>query len=186
MRKKKSTPCSKSRLRFAWSHCSLSVAAAVTTSPTAAAFRSPAPPSVKNGGNRLRSKVLVLLLALCFYGVAQQSSPSEGSSAPSSQTQPAHSQSQPIETGQPRLSKSQAKQALGSPDFTPQVAQALLERLADGLETHNASKTGSVFDPTAFDSQFFDRMNAAFDHFETFNVYRSEERRVGKECRSRW
>ena len=119
----------------------------------------------------MRSKILALVLISCLYAVAQQSSPPEGSSAPSAQTQPGESQSQPIETGQPRLTKAQAKQALTSPDFTPQVAQALLERLAYGLETHNASRTGSVFDPNSFDPQFFNRMNAAFDHFETFNVY---------------
>jgi hypothetical protein len=118
----------------------------------------------------LRYKILALLLIFSLFAVAQQSSPSEGSSAPSSQT-PAQSQLQPIESGQPRLTKVQAKQALTSPDFTPQVAQALLERLAYGLETHNASKTRSVFDPTFFDSQFFNRLNAAFDHFESFRVY---------------
>ena len=101
--------------------------------------------------------------------MAQQSSPSESASAPSSQ--PQRGQSPAIESGQPRLSKAQAKQALISPDFTPQVAQAILECLTDGLETHNASKTRSVFDDASFDSQFFNRMNAAFDYFESFNVY---------------
>lgn len=117
----------------------------------------------------MRSKILACLLTLCLYGVAQQSSPSESASAPSSQ--PQQDQSQAIETGQPHLSKAEARQALTSQDFTAQVVQAILERLTDGLETHNASKTRSVFDSDSFDSQFFNRMNAAFDYFESFDVY---------------
>ena len=117
----------------------------------------------------MQSNFLAVLMALCVSVVAQQSSPSQSASAPSSQ--PQQDQSQAIESGQPQLSKREAKQALTSPDFTPLVTQAILERLTDGLETHNASKTRSVFGPASFDSQFFNRMHAAFDYFESFNVY---------------
>jgi hypothetical protein len=122
-------------------------------------------------GARLKGSFFVgcwVLIVLSAAATAQQSGPSGEANAPSTAQQEPESR---IESGQPRLTKEQAQQALAAPGFTPEAAQALLERLTEGLESHNASKARSVFDAEAFASQFFSQINAAFDHFEIFRVY---------------
>jgi hypothetical protein len=104
--------------------------------------------------------------ALCVLlgaaGFAQQ---------PGAASEPNPETSKPIESGQPHLSKQQARAALESPEFTPQTAQAILERLADGMQSHNLRQAASVFDRDSFDAAFFEQMAVAFRQFESFHVY---------------
>ena len=61
--------------------------------------------------------------------------------------------------------------ALRSAEFSPQVAEAVLARLADAMQAHSLPRTKSLFDAAHFAPGFFDRMTAAFDHYESFRLY---------------
>ena len=119
---------------------------------------------LRSGEERLNFRFLFLFfvaLSSAATAAAQQ-----GSAA--SQASPATT---PNSMSLPALSATQLKQALSSPDFTPLVAQAILQQLTEGMESHNLDKAKSVFDGNSFSADFFDRMAAAFDYFESFSVY---------------
>src|SRR5438105_13226005 len=61
--------------------------------------------------------------------------------------------------------------ALRSAEFSPQVAEAVLARLSDAMQAHRLPQTKSLFDAAHFSPGFFDRMTAAFDHYESFRLY---------------
>ena len=71
----------------------------------------------------------------------------------------------------PRPSSRDTATALRSVEFSPQVAEAVLARLADALQAHSLPQTKSLFDAAHFSPSFFDRMTAAFDHYESFRLY---------------
>src|SRR5438105_14766365 len=71
----------------------------------------------------------------------------------------------------PRPSSRDTATALRSVEFSPQVAEAVLARLADALQAHSLPQTKSLFDAAHFSPGFFDRMAAAFDHYESFRLY---------------
>src|SRR5437764_10684791 len=70
-----------------------------------------------------------------------------------------------------RPSPRETAAALRSAEFSPQVAEAVLARLADAMQAHSLPRTKSLFDATHFAPGFFDRMTAAFDHYESFRIY---------------
>ena len=71
----------------------------------------------------------------------------------------------------PRPSPRDTAAALRSAEFSPQVAEAVLARLADAMQAHSLPQTKSLFDAAHFAAGFFDRMTAAFDHYESFRLY---------------
>ena len=71
----------------------------------------------------------------------------------------------------PRPSSRDTGAALRSAEFSPQVAEAVLARLSDAMQAHSLPHTKSLFDATHFSPGFFDRMTAAFDHYESFRLY---------------
>ena len=71
----------------------------------------------------------------------------------------------------PRPSSRETTAALRSAEFSPQVAEAVLARLSDAMQAHSLPQTKSLFDAAHFSPGFFDRMTAAFDHYESFRLY---------------
>src|SRR2546430_16790477 len=71
----------------------------------------------------------------------------------------------------PRPSSRDTAAALRSAEFSPQVAEAVLARLADAMQAHSLPRTKSLFDAAHLAPGFFDRMTAAFDHYESFRLY---------------
>ena len=71
----------------------------------------------------------------------------------------------------PRPSSRDTAAALRSAEFSPQVAEAVLARLSDAMQAHSLPQTKSLFDAANFSPGFFDRMTAAFDHYESFRLY---------------
>ena len=61
--------------------------------------------------------------------------------------------------------------ALRSAEFSSPVAEAVLARLSDAMQAHSLPQTKSLFDAAHFAPGFFDRMTAAFDHYESFRLY---------------
>ena len=47
----------------------------------------------------------------------------------------------------------------------------MLARLSDAMQAHSLPHTKSLFDAAHFSPGFFDRMTAAFDHYENFRLY---------------
>ena len=47
----------------------------------------------------------------------------------------------------------------------------MLARLSDAMQAHILPQTKSLFDAAHFSAGFFDRMTAAFDHYESFRLY---------------
>ena len=70
-----------------------------------------------------------------------------------------------------RPSSRETTAALRSAEFSPQVAEAVLARLADAMQAHSLPRTKKLFDGARFAAGFFDRMTAAFDHYESFRLY---------------
>ena len=61
--------------------------------------------------------------------------------------------------------------ALQQTAFSQAVADALLRRLAHGMQGHGLPQTVSVFSPALLDSGLDARMEAAFSHYESFHIY---------------
>jgi hypothetical protein len=60
---------------------------------------------------------------------------------------------------------------LRSKEFTPALSDAILRKLADGLQSHSLSGTKSLFALDHFDPDFEGRMCSAFDQNESFRLY---------------
>lgn len=111
---------------------------------------------------RLLTLVMVIFSPAAMN--AQQSGTSSPAGAPPAQTTQSRSKSEP----KPPL---QSEQALQSPVFNQQVADAVLERLGAGLRGHNLEETRSVFAMARFNPAFDGRMRGAFDYYESFHLY---------------
>jgi len=109
----------------------------------------------------------ILLLASSALVFAQSSSaPEAAAAAPQDAKTPAKQDSPKI----PRPNMAD-ESALQQTAFSQAVADALLRRLAQGMQGHSLSQTQSVFQASRLDSNFGQRMEAAFNYYDSFHLY---------------
>lgn len=112
----------------------------------------------------IRPFLVVLLLATGILAQEQQ----PGAASEPNATPPVSASRQPA----PATDQS----GFNSPTFNDSVAQAIMQKLEDGLKSHNLSKTRSLFDLPKFGPGFLDSMTAAFNHYDRFEAfYRIEQ-----------
>lgn len=58
-----------------------------------------------------------------------------------------------------------------SSEFTPQLAEALMDRLAEAMRSHNLTKTRALFDAQHMGAQFMDNLPAAYNYYESFEPF---------------
>jgi hypothetical protein len=91
-------------------------------------------------------------------------------SASAQDAKDAKPESQGIEPRIPRPNMSD-ESALQQTAFSQAVADALLRRLAHGLQGHSLPQTLSMFAPALLDSGLGTRVHAAFSYYESFHIY---------------
>ena len=108
---------------------------------------------------------MVLMILLFAAGLAQQQ---PGAMSGRKTSAPATASQQPASATN--------ESGLSSPTFNDGVAQAIMQKLEDGLKTHSISKTRSLFDFPKFGPGFLGNMIAAFNHYDRFEpFYRIEQ-----------
>src|SRR5260370_31810998 len=109
----------------------------------------------------------ILLLAGSALAFAQSSSaPEAAAAAPQDAKTPAKPDSPRI----PRPNMAD-ESALQQTAFSQAVADALLPRLAQGMQRHSLSQTQSVFQASRLESNFGQRIEAAFNYYDSFHLY---------------
>ncbi len=107
-----------------------------------------------------------ILLPASSALVFAQSSSAPAAAAPQDAKTPAKQDSPKI----PRPNMAD-ESALQQTAFSQAVADALLRRLAQGMQGHSLSQTQSVFQASRLDSNFGQRMEAAFNYYDSFHLY---------------
>jgi hypothetical protein len=106
-----------------------------------------------------RVLLISMLLAVAIFAQEQQ----PGAASEPQSNQPARTTQQPA----PNADVS----GLNSPTFNQSVAEALMQKLADAMRTHNLSKTRELFDLPKFGPGFLDNITAAFNHYDRFEPF---------------
>lgn len=116
--------------------------------------------------------VAAVLLASSLSLLGQNGSAPEASAPPPQDTKP---QGKPAEQKIPRPNaprpNMEDESALQQTAFSQAVADALLRRLGHGMQGHNLPQTRSVFLPSLLDSGLEQRMEAAFNYYDSFHLY---------------
>jgi hypothetical protein len=108
--------------------------------------------------------VVVAIFILSLVGAAQEQS---GGAT----TVPAQSPAAESAVSAPLNPQPDSAALLRSKEFTPALSDAILRKLADGLQGHSLSGTKSLFAIDHFDPDFEGRMRSAFEQNESFRLY---------------
>jgi hypothetical protein len=115
--------------------------------------------------------VTVLLCASALLLVAQSTpAPDAAAPAPQDAAQPAKTPEAPANKKIPRPNMAD-ESALQQTAFSQAVADALLRRLAQGMQGHNLPQTESIFLASRLDPNFEQHMEAAFNYYDSFHLY---------------
>lgn len=118
----------------------------------------------KWGIEKLGNGLLVAIFIFCFVARAQEQT---GGAT----TLPAQSSGTESAGNTPQNTQPDSAALLRSKEFTPALSDAILRKLADGLQAHSLSGTKSLFALDHFDPDFEGRMRSAFEQNEGFRLY---------------
>jgi hypothetical protein len=125
---------------------------------------------IRNSGtlSRIRLRMALAVVVIFIFGLAAAGQEQNGSAT----TAPAGAQSPADSAGSgPLNTHPDSATLLRSKEFTPALSDAILRKLADGLQGHSLSGTKSLFAMDRFDPDFEGRMRSAFEQNESFRLY---------------